>query len=78
MGTIIGTIKDLQGKFFAKDVDGNVISVGGRVLGVTAIGSSIAKAQEQAYKAVDLIDWPQGFCRRDIGWRALKSDIQAA
>ena len=55
----------------AKDGDGNIISVGGRVLGVTAIGSNIAKAQEQAYRAVDLINWDQGFCRRDIGWRAL-------
>ncbi len=55
----------------AKDKDGNIISIGGRVLGITAIGSTIAKAQEQAYKAVDCIDWAQGFCRRDIGWRAL-------
>jgi len=62
----------------AKDENGNVISVGGRVLGVTATGSSIAKAQEQAYKSVDCIDWPEGFCRRDIGWRALKADSEAA
>ncbi len=55
----------------AKDVQGNIISIGGRVLGVTAIGSTIAAAQEQAYKAVDCIDWADGFCRRDIGWRAL-------
>ncbi len=56
----------------AKDEDGNIISVGGRVLGITARGSTIAKAQEQAYKAVNCIDWDDGFCRRDIGWRALK------
>jgi len=56
----------------AKDDNGNIISVGGRVLGVTAIGANIATAQERAYKSVDCIDWPEGFCRRDIGWRALK------
>jgi phosphoribosylamine--glycine ligase len=44
---------------------------GGRVLGVTALGDTIAAAQKRAYEAVDLIDWPGGFCRRDIGWRAL-------
>ncbi len=44
---------------------------GGRVLGVTALGDTIADAQKRAYQAVDLIDWPGGFCRRDIGWRAV-------
>jgi len=47
------------------------ISAGGRVLGVTALGATIGEAQANSYKAVDLIDWPEGFCRRDIGWRAL-------
>lgn len=51
--------------------DGNIISVGGRVLGVTALGHTIKEAQELAYKAVDLIEWPQGFCRRDIAWQAI-------
>jgi phosphoribosylamine--glycine ligase len=32
----------------------------------------VAEAQKRAYRAVDLIDWPDGFCRRDIGWRAVK------
>jgi phosphoribosylamine--glycine ligase len=50
---------------------GKLVANGGRVLGVTALGRSVAKAQAQAYKAVDLIDWPGGFCRRDIGWRAV-------
>lgn len=50
--------------------DGNIISVGGRVLGITALGNSIREAQENAYKAVDLIYWPEGFCRRDIAWQA--------
>jgi phosphoribosylamine--glycine ligase len=52
---------------------GKILANGGRVLGVTALGETIAKAQENAYAAVDMIDWPEGFCRRDIGWRAIKS-----
>lgn len=55
----------------AKNESGTV-STGGRVLGVTALGKSVAEAKEQAYKAVDKIRWPEGFCRRDIGWRAVK------
>ena len=47
-------------------------AVGGRVLGITAMGKSVLNAQTKAYKAVDAIDWPGGFCRRDIGWRAVK------
>ena len=52
--------------------DKRLTSVGGRVLGVTATGKSVLDAQTKAYKAVDAIDWPGGFSRRDIGWRALK------
>jgi len=51
--------------------EGVVRATGGRVLNVTATGSSVAQAQARAYAAVDAIDWPEGFCRRDIGWRAL-------
>jgi len=51
--------------------DGRVLSTGGRVLGVTATGATVAEAQARAYKAVDALDWPDGFCRRDIGWRAV-------
>jgi len=51
--------------------DGALIATGGRVLGVTATGATLAEAQGAAYAAVDAIDWPEGFCRRDIGWRAL-------
>jgi phosphoribosylamine---glycine ligase len=51
--------------------DGKLLAIGGRVLNVTALGKSVAEAQMRAYKAVDMIDWPGGFCRRDIGWRAL-------
>ena len=54
--------------------EGNKITAnGGRVLGVTAMASTIEAAQKKAYAAVDQIDWPQGFCRRDIGWRAIKT-----
>jgi phosphoribosylamine--glycine ligase len=48
-----------------------LISAGGRVLAVTAAGADLTEARTRAYAAVDLIDWPEGFCRRDIGWRAL-------
>jgi phosphoribosylamine--glycine ligase len=51
--------------------DGALLANGGRVLGVTALGCDVAAAQARAYQAVDLIDWPDGFCRRDIGWRAI-------
>jgi phosphoribosylamine--glycine ligase len=51
--------------------DGKIVSAGGRVLNVTALGKTVRQAQERAYAAVDRIDWPEGFCRRDIGWRAI-------
>ena len=51
--------------------NGAVLATGGRVLGVTALGANVAEAQKRAYQAVDRIDWPGGFCRRDIGWRAV-------
>jgi phosphoribosylamine---glycine ligase len=50
---------------------GRVLSDGGRVLNVTATGATLGQARNRAYAAVDRIDWPGGFCRRDIGWRAL-------
>ena len=52
--------------------DGACLANGGRVLGVTALGESIGAARERAYAAVDRIDWPEGFCRRDIGARAVR------
>ena len=55
-----------------KKDDSDIVAISGRVLGVTALGSSLAEAQKRAYQAVDRIDWPEGFCRRDIAWRALK------
>ena len=51
--------------------DGTLTASGGRVLNVTARGATLAEAQAKAYAMVDAIDWPEGFCRRDIGWRAL-------
>ncbi|MGP8232344.1 MAG: phosphoribosylamine--glycine ligase [Methylovirgula sp.] len=49
-----------------------LLADGGRVLNVTGFGATLAEAQARAYAAVDAVDWPGGFCRRDIGWRALK------
>jgi phosphoribosylamine--glycine ligase len=57
--------------------ENNLVSAGGRVLGVTAVGKDIAEAQGKAYSAVDQIDWPEGFCRRDIGWRAVSRLLEA-
>jgi phosphoribosylamine--glycine ligase len=53
----------------ALGIEGVLTATGGRVLNVTAIGASVADAQAKAYAAVDLIAFPTGFCRRDIGWR---------
>ncbi len=50
---------------------GKLLAVGGRVLNVTALAPTIAEAQVKAYEAVDAIDWADGFCRRDIGFRAV-------
>ena len=51
--------------------NGHVVAAGGRVLGVTARAPTVKAAQALAYRAIDLIEWPEGFCRRDIGWRAI-------
>jgi phosphoribosylamine--glycine ligase len=48
-----------------------ILANGGRVLNVTALAPSVEEARSRAYRAVDLIDWPEGFCRRDIAWRAV-------
>lgn len=52
--------------------DGKLVANGGRVLNVTARAKTVTEAQKLAYQAVDLIKWPGGFCRRDIGWRAVQ------
>jgi phosphoribosylamine--glycine ligase len=53
---------------------GRLLANGGRVLDVTALGRTVAEAQARAYAAVDKIRWPGGFCRRDIGWRAVERE----
>lgn len=60
-----------------KDGD-KIIANGGRVLGVTAVGASVKDAQARAYRAVAQIDWPDGFCRTDIGWRAIAREDKSA
>jgi phosphoribosylamine--glycine ligase len=52
-----------------KERDGQLVASGGRVLAVTAEGPTVRWAQSAAYTAIDRIDFPTGFCRRDIGWR---------
>jgi phosphoribosylamine--glycine ligase len=76
--TVIGGLDALQSDsmnmvFHAgtAERDGLIVANGGRVLNVTARGDSLAEAQQRAYAMVDKIDWADGFCRRDIGWRAL-------
>jgi phosphoribosylamine--glycine ligase len=51
-----------------------IVANGGRVLNVTGLGATISEAQAKAYEAVSRIDWPEGFCRRDIGWRAVERE----
>jgi phosphoribosylamine--glycine ligase len=51
-----------------------ILANGGRVLNVTAMGRTISDAQAKAYEAISKIDWPEGFCRRDIGWRAAERE----
>jgi len=54
--------------------DGRIVANGGRVLNVCALGKTVTEAQARAYEAVDRIKWPEGFCRRDIGWQAVKRE----
>lgn len=53
---------------------GELVAAGGRVLNVTATGATVRQAQEKAYSALDEIDWPEGFCRTDIGWREIERE----
>lgn len=52
----------------------NIYAVGGRVLNVTALSPTVTEAQKNAYAAIKKIDWPQGFYRKDIGWRAVERE----
>ncbi len=64
--------KDVQVFHAGTALDGEfIVANGGRVLNVTALGENVREAQKAAYAAVDKLDWQDGFCRRDIGWRAL-------
>ena len=56
-------------------VGGQLLATGGRVLNVTSIGSTVKDAQDRAYDVISRIDWPGGFYRRDIGWRAVERDM---
>jgi phosphoribosylamine--glycine ligase len=58
--------------------NGRVLANGGRVLNVSALGRTVGEAQARAYAAVDRIRWPDGFCRRDIGWQAVKRETETA
>jgi len=55
-----------------QDPDGTLRAAGGRVLNVCARGATLQEARDRAYAAIARIDWPEGFHRADIGWRALK------
>ncbi|WP_417723831.1 phosphoribosylamine--glycine ligase [Salipiger sp.] len=77
-GTVIGGLDGLAEDSFHQmfhagtvEKDGKVVASGGRVLNATARGATLAEARARAYALVDAVDWPEGFCRRDIGWRAL-------
>ncbi|MCO5156507.1 MAG: phosphoribosylamine--glycine ligase [Aquamicrobium sp.] len=61
----------------ARDASGRLVAAGGRVLNVTAAGATVLEAQARAYAAIERIDWPGGFCRRDIGWRAVEREKTA-
>nr|WP_245365605.1 phosphoribosylamine--glycine ligase [Neorhizobium galegae] len=54
--------------------DGRLVATGGRVLNLTALGETVKEAQSRAYGLVDTVNWDNGFCRRDIGWRAIEQD----
>jgi phosphoribosylamine--glycine ligase len=73
---VIGGVEEAAGNalvFHAGTAERNgaLVANGGRVLSVTAMGTGVAEAQDRAYAAVDRIDFPTGFCRRDIGWREI-------
>lgn len=74
IGGLDGLPEDSKNMVFhagTKAADGQVLATGGRVLNVTARGETLQEARDRAYAMVDGIDWPDGFFRRDIGWRAL-------
>ncbi len=62
----------------SKNAKGDIISIGGRVLNVVAAGATVESARDKAYRALDKIDWPDGFARRDIAWRAIAAQKKSA
>lgn len=58
----------------ARDEKGTITAIGGRVLNVTSKGKTVAQARDNAYIGVKKIDWPEGFCRQDIGWREIQRE----
>ena len=54
--------------------DGDILANSGRVLNICALGTTITQAQSRAYQAIDRIEWPDGFCRRDIAWQAVEKE----
>ena len=70
--------RDPMGGGTALAEDGTLVANGGRVLNVTARAPSVTEAQQAAYRAVDALDFPTGFCRRDIGWREVTREATAA
>lgn len=77
-GSVIGGLENMSESSFemvfhagTAEKDGKITANGGRVLACTGRGASLGEARDRAYALVDAIDWPEGFCRRDIGWRAL-------
>jgi len=74
IGGLDGLPEDSKNMVFhagTKASDGQIVASGGRVLNVTARGETLQEARDRAYAMVDGVDWPKGFFRRDIGWRAL-------
>ena len=57
-----------------KAEDGRILANGGRVLNVSATGTTVREARRRAYEAISCIDWPEGFYRHDIGWRAVERE----
>ena len=58
-------------------VDETLVATGGRVLNVTAIGATVSEGRDRAYAAVEAVEWENGFCRKDIGWRAVAREQSA-
>ncbi|MEP5625087.1 MAG: phosphoribosylamine--glycine ligase, partial [Hyphomicrobiales bacterium] len=77
-GTENLSVPDLEVFHAGTKQDGNrIVANGGRVLNVTALGATVKEAKAVAYQAVDKIDWPDGFCRNDIGWRAVERESKS-